>query len=76
MAKKLKRHEHAYRSLVKTVTYRIAITIIVFVTTYIVTGQSGDALKVTGITAVVSSAVYYLHERLWAHISWGRTSKN
>ena len=75
MTKKLKRHEHAYRSLAKTITYRITITIVVFFTTLIVTGKSGDALKVTGITAIISSIVYYVHERVWAHIAWGRTAR-
>jgi hypothetical protein len=60
------------RTLVKTVIYRCW----VLVSTYImllVTGQSVDqAIVPTLVINAVWMTSYYLYDRLWAHIDWGR----
>jgi hypothetical protein len=65
-------YETRTRSLVKTVIYRIW----VLCTTYImllVTGQSlASALVPTLIINAVWMTSFYLYDRLWARISWGR----
>jgi uncharacterized membrane protein len=60
------------RTLVKTVVYRLW----VLCSTYamlLITGQSlTDALWPTIIINTVWMTSYYLYDRLWAHIAWGR----
>ncbi len=65
-------HDHWKRSLVKTVTYRIVIMIVVFVTSYAVTHKTTDALVITGWNALLATIIYYWHERIWSRIHWGR----
>lgn len=69
-----KHHEHSYRSLAKTFTYRVIISLELFIVTYFVTGSMDNAVQLTGWAAVISTVIYYLHERVWAHVAWGRTN--
>lgn len=66
-------YETRTRSLVKTVIYRVW----VLVTTYcmlLVTGQSfSDALVPTLVINAVWMTSFYLYDRIWARIAWGRT---
>jgi len=64
------------RTLIKTIIYRIW----VIVTTYVmllITGKSLDeALIPTIIINCVWMTSYYLYDRLWTHIDWGRNETN
>lgn len=73
MVKKPRHHEHAYRSIAKAISYRVIISIQLFVFTWLVTGDVQSAINLTGWTALASTLIYYLHERVWAHVAWGRT---
>lgn len=64
--------ESRTRSIVKAIVYRCLIIVSIFVITYFETGKLQDALSITGITAVTGTIIYYLHERVWSGISWGR----
>lgn len=60
------------RSLVKGVTWRITGTIDTMVMAFLVTGQFTAAVKI-GLTEVFTKiGLYYLHERLWNVIPYGR----
>ncbi len=72
MAKTKKHHDNWARSFVKTVTYRIIIVIAVFITSYCVTHKTSQALQITGWNAATATIIYYLHERFWSRIRWGR----
>ena len=65
-------YETRTRSLVKTVIYRVW----VLCTTYamlVITGQSLDsALLPTIVINLIWMTSFYLYDRLWARISWGR----
>ncbi|QRY25546.1 DUF2061 domain-containing protein [Halobacterium sp. BOL4-2] len=61
-----------YRSAVKAASYRVFATTLVFTIAFLYTGEFGSAAKM-GISAAVGKTVlYYLWERLWSTISWGR----
>ncbi len=60
------------RSIVKAVTYRIVIIILDFTTIYIFTGKINVALGFMLISNVYTTVAYYLHERIWSGIEWGR----
>jgi uncharacterized membrane protein len=68
-------YETRWRSIVKTVIYRIW----VLATTYamlLITGQTVEsALIPTVIINAVWMTSFYFYDRLWARISWGRIHK-
>jgi len=60
------------RTLVKTVVYRIWVIASTYVM-LVVTGQSlTQALVPTIIINMVWMTSYYLYDRLWSGIAWGR----
>jgi uncharacterized membrane protein len=59
------------RSLLKTVTYRIAVMALDFIAVYLFTGQSSVAIGFVLINNVYTSVGYYVHERVWDGIRWG-----
>lgn len=72
MSKNKKHHEHWRRSIVKTITYRLIIVIMIFIVTSFVTNNTKQALEITGWNTVLATIIYYLHERFWSRIHWGR----
>ena len=60
------------RSLVKAVTWRITGTIDTFVLTYIITRQIKFALAISGTEVFTKVFLYYVHERAWNKVKWGR----
>lgn len=60
------------RSIVKAVVYRIIIVLSIFIITFYTTKRLADAASITGITAITGTVIYYLYERVWARITWGR----
>jgi uncharacterized membrane protein len=61
------------RTLVKTVIYRIWVIVSTY-TMLLVTGASlTQALVPTIIINCVWMTSYYLYDRLWSGITWGRT---
>ncbi len=43
-----------------------------FVISFLVTGRVGIAGSIAGIEMLTKIAFYYLHERIWAAVRWGR----
>ncbi len=72
MGQTKKHHDHWKRSLIKTITYRVVIVVMVFIISYCVTHEPSQALQITGWNALFATIVYYLHERIWSRIRWGR----
>ncbi|MEO8591851.1 MAG: DUF2061 domain-containing protein [Candidatus Solibacter sp.] len=63
------------RSIVKAVSYRIlgsATTAIIF---YVLTGKASLSLSAGLLDMVSKIGVYFVHERVWNHINFGRTTK-
>jgi adenylylsulfate kinase len=60
------------RSVVKAVTYRVVIIILDFTTIYIITGKVNVAFGFMLISNLYTTVAYYLHERIWSGIQWGR----
>ena len=66
------RKEMLKRSIVKTVTYRVFIIILDFVAIYVLTGKVTVALGFMLVSNLYTTVVYFLHERLWNKIQWGK----
>lgn len=60
------------RSVGKVITWRIILSIQYFIIGYVTTGSIASALGLVGITTVVNSCIYYLHERAWNKSDWGK----
>ena len=71
-AKTKKHHDHWRRSLVKTLTYRLVIVVMIFIVSIWITDNTKQALEITGWNTVLATIIYYLHERFWSRVTWGR----
>jgi uncharacterized membrane protein len=60
------------RSIVKSITFRILVIISDMVIITLVTHRYDVALGITIATNLGSTVLYYLHERVWTKIAWGR----
>ncbi len=60
------------RSFSKAVSWRSMASLDTFVVSFVVTGRVGLAGSIAGAELVTKIALYYLHERIWAAIPWGR----
>lgn len=64
--------DSARRSLVKAISWRILASIDTFFIAYFVTGKTIIATPITILEVFTKILLYYLHERFWNFISWGR----
>jgi uncharacterized membrane protein len=64
------------RSLVKGVSWRTIGTIDTFLIAYLYFGDLSLAAPIAATEVLTKVLLYYLHERLWNAISWGRFGKN
>lgn len=60
------------RTIAKIVSWRIILTCVNFTYTYVVTGSWQAGLAVAGLAAIFNSFIYFLHERGWNKIKWGK----
>jgi uncharacterized membrane protein len=60
------------RSFIKSLTYRIFGTLSSWAVVYAITGKGSLATLVAFWETVIKVAIYYLHERVWNGIGWGR----
>lgn len=60
------------RSLAKTVSWRLIGSIDTMVITYAVTGNWRFGLAVGGFEVMSKMILYYVHERVWQRIKWGK----
>jgi len=60
------------RSITKAVTWRIISTLMTMIIVYLVSGQLCLAINVGLIDIFIKLTFYYIHERLWNTIVWGR----
>ena len=64
--------EKAYRSVVKTFSWRITATVTTVLIAYFITGQVAAALSIGFFEFFAKLLLYYFHERAWNRISLGR----
>jgi uncharacterized membrane protein len=64
--------ETAIRSLAKAYSYRCCGTLTTIVISYIITGQILVSLGIGFTEMIVKPFIYWVHERVWSRVSWGR----
>jgi uncharacterized membrane protein len=60
------------RSLVKGISWRIFGTIDTVLIAFFVTGIWTNAIAIGGFELITKITLYYLHERAWGKLKWGR----
>jgi uncharacterized membrane protein len=64
-----------YRSLVKAVSWRLTGSVDTLVITFLITGRLKWALTVSGVELFTKVGLYYVHERVWDKLSFGRAQE-
>ena len=64
------------RSVVKTFTWRMLATFTTFVISWAITGNIYMGLGIASIEFWAKLVLYYLHERGWNKIKWGKNETN
>jgi len=67
--------ESRARSIVKAVSYRAFGSITTALIVFVLTGKSGLSLWAGGLDMMAKIAVYFVHERMWDRISFGRVER-
>jgi uncharacterized membrane protein len=62
-----------YRSLLKTISWRLTGTIDTIVISYLITRELKWALSIGAIEVFTKLILYYFHERIWERINIGRS---
>ncbi len=60
------------RSLAKAVSWRITGTIDTFLISWLITGRALLAGGIAGTEVLTKVTLFYLHERVWGRVRWGR----
>ena len=60
------------RTLVKTLTWRFFAVLITWIVVYLYSRDVQESTVVAVIANVIKMAVYYLHERVWNNLSFGK----
>lgn len=60
------------RTIVKSISWRAIATLDTIIIAWLVTGKIKFALSIGGIEVVTKMVIYYIHERIWNRIKFGR----
>ena len=67
--------EKRYRSLIKTVSWRVIATLATTIIAYLLTGTLKVAVSIGVFEFFSKLLLYYWHERLWARLKFGLVEK-
>ena len=60
------------RSLIKAISWRVVGSLDTFMLSLLVTGSAKYAVSIATAEALTKIVLYYLHERVWRLVKWGR----
>ena len=66
--------ESHFRSIAKAVSYRILGSTTTALIFYVLTGKASLSLGAGPLDMVLKIGAYFIHERIWNHINFGRTT--
>ena len=64
--------EHSSRTFVKALTWQLIGFVVMSIVNYYYLGSLRSGIGLSALLAMIGLLIYYLHERLWEKISWGR----
>lgn len=65
-------NETGLRSLVKTISWRFTGSFATFTISYLILGDFTIASSIAIVQIVANTILYFIHERIWNKIQWGR----
>ncbi len=68
-------HEKLSRSVIKAVTFRLLILVSDGVIIFAITHRFDITLGVIFVSNFASTVLYFLHERVWNDVHWGKEKK-
>ena len=69
----MKSYIQAKRSLAKAITFRTLILCSGSVVIFLITHRSDTTIGLVIATNLASTALYFIRERVWSRIQWGRS---
>ena len=60
------------RSVAKTISWRITGSTATFLISYAISGNLSVAGTIAVIQLTANTILYYIHERAWSRVNWGR----
>lgn len=67
--------DHHKRSVSKAITFRALIVVTDIFVIFAVTRKVSQTLALIAYTNLAGTVLYYIHERLWNRVRWGRHQK-
>jgi len=64
--------EKPYRSMVKAISWRATGTVDTILISFLITGHAAWALKIGFVELFTKIILYYVHERVWNKLTFGR----
>lgn len=64
--------ESKKRSLVKAISYRAMIVLSDSILVFFITKRTDVTVAVVIFTNIASTLMYFVHERLWSDVRWGK----
>ena len=65
-------YETQRRSVAKSVIFRVLVVISDTIVIFLLTRKIGQTIGITIVSNIASMTLYYLYERIWNQIKWGR----
>lgn len=65
-------YEQKRRSILKAISWRITGTLDTFLICLLITGKFKFAIYISGFEIFTKISLYFLHERLWTRIKFGK----
>jgi uncharacterized membrane protein len=62
------------RSIAKTISWRLTGSGATFLVVWLLTGSLIVAGPIAFVQLILNTILYYIHERVWTNINWGRNS--
>ena len=72
---KKKYSESVTRSVIKAFSWRVLGTLDTILISYFITGTIVEALSIGFIELVTKMVLYFIHERAWNKLNWGKKSE-
>ena len=60
------------RSLAKSITWRLIAIFVTFGVGFVMSGSWEFAASLSLVSNLINFVLYYIHERFWLKVSWGR----
>jgi len=60
------------RSLAKSITWRLIAIFVTFAVGFVMTNSLEFAASLSLVSNLINFMLYYIHERVWLKINWGR----